>query len=114
MNLLELTGYCNDNKIRGPHIMVFDWTKCVKIIQEEKLLNVEAFLRNDEMNTSGRILDDGKVVFDHEAILESYNLIPTMRDMDTNEEWECYKSVPVTNWTAQAIISLMGDVDETA
>ncbi len=108
IDYLELTTLCLENEKEGSQIMVFDWLRASEIIIKHHITNAEAFIRDDESRTAGRIINDGKLVADHEAILESYTSIPTLRDMDTMEEWECYKYRPATNWTAASIIKLTG------
>lgn len=104
-DLVELTGFCIDRKHEGEHIKTFDWDQAVQLILKHDIQNAEAFLKNDEVTTSGLILSDGNIVFDHEAILESYYDTPTLRDIDTRMEYDCYKERPSTNWDAQSIIN---------
>lgn len=105
---LDLATLCTENQLQGPKIMIFDWEKAAKIITQKNIMNAEAFIRNDEISTCGKIIDEGHLVADHDAILESYHDKPTLRNMDTGDEWECYTYRSTTNWTAQAILTLTG------
>lgn len=97
-----------ENEKEGEKIMIFDWLEAAEIITRHNIMNAEAFIKGDEMRTAGRIINDGKLVADHEAILESYLDEPTLRNCDTGDEWPCYQYKASTNWTAQAIIKLVG------
>jgi len=108
IDYLELSTMCLENEQEGSQIMVFDWMKCAEIITENGISNAEAFIRGDEDRTAGRIIDDGRLVADHDAILESYIDVPTLRDCDTMEEYECYKYRSATNWTPESILKLTG------
>ena len=108
IDYLELSTMCMENEKEGSQIMVFDWMKCAEIITENAINNAEAFIRGDEDRTAGRIINDGKLVADHDAILESYIDVPTLRDVDTMEEYECYKYRSATNWTPESILKLTG------
>ena len=112
IDYLELSTMCLENAEEGSMIMTFDWTKAAMIITENNIMNAEAFIKGDEGRTAGRIIDDGHLVADHDAILESYIDIPTLRDCDTLEEYECYKYRPATNWTAESILKLTGGAVE--
>lgn len=105
---LDLTTICNENRLQGQKIMVFDWEKAAELITEYNIMNAEAFIRNDEITTCGKIIDNGRLVADHDAILESYQNKPTLRNMDNGEEWECFKYRCTTNWTASAVLLLTG------
>ncbi len=108
IDYLELSTMCMENEREGSQVMVFDWLKASEIITEHGIQNAEAFIRGDEDHTAGRIINDGKLVADHDAILESYRDVPTLRDIDTMEEWACYRLRPATNWTAESILKLTG------
>ena len=108
IDYLELTTMCIENEQEGSQIRIFDWLKAAEIITENNVMNAEAFIKGDESRTAGRIINDGKLVADHDAILESYCSVPTLRDIDTMEEWECYKYRPATNWTAESILKIAG------
>lgn len=95
-----------DSVVECPTKRVFDWDYAAEIIRANHILNAEAFLRDDESFTSGRILDDGQPILDHEGYLETYDDIPTLRDMDSREEYACYKEVKSTNWSITALQKL--------
>lgn len=107
-NYLDLVTMCNENLLQGQKIMVFDWEKAADLITKYNIMNAEAFIRNDEITTCGKIIDNGRLVADHDAILESYQDKPTLRNMDNGDEWECFQYKYTTNWTAQAILRLTG------
>lgn len=108
LDYVELTTLCIENEKEGQKIMVFDWIQAAQIITEYNIINAEAFIRGDEMRTAGRIINQGHLVADHDAILESYLDEPTLRNCDTGDEWPCYTYKASTNWTAQAILKLTG------
>lgn len=90
----------------SPSKKVFDWDKASKIILENDIRNAEAFLKNQESYTAGCILCEGEAILDSEAYLETYKDIPTLRDMDTKDEYPCWKFCPSCNWTVTALSRL--------
>lgn len=105
MDLLEIETMCNENKLENQNmIKCFDWEKAIRIILEKHICNASAFIDTDQEFTEDVILCDGEPVGDHEAILESYNGIPTLLDMDHQRMYPCYFERPVTNWTGQSML----------
>ena len=108
MDFFEVSAACVENMQEGEKMVVFDWDKAAELIIEHDMCNAEAFIQGEEDTTSGVILLDKHLVGDHGAVLESYRGLPVLRDMDTRREFHCYRERPVTNWTASAVMRLIG------
>ena len=105
MDLFEIEVMCTENKFENKNMVkCFDWEQAICIILKNGIMNASAYIDNDQKFTEDVILCDGEPVGDHEAILESYNGIPTLWDMDHQCEYPCYVERPVTNWTGQSML----------
>lgn len=108
IDLVELTGQCIENEMASSPIMVFDWDKAARLIIENDIRCAEAYLDGDYENTCGLILEDGHLVGDHGAVLESYNHIPLLYDRVRDVVYPCFKKRGCTNWTPSAVMKLTG------
>ena len=93
---------------RGKELMVFDWDKAARLIQEKKPKWATAGLHSDWEYTGGTIYEDGKPVMDDYTYLASTWAVPEL-DMD-GYIVECYRmkhEVPYwnsdTKWPQSAL-----------
>lgn len=74
---------------RGKELMVFDWDKAARLIQEKKPKWATAGLHSDWEYTGGTIYEDGKPVMDDYTYLASTWAVPEL-DMD-GDIVECFR-----------------------
>ena len=92
---------------------VFDWHKAARIIKTLGLEEAWAGLGEDWFYTGGKILEDGKPIYDDYTYLASTWATPILRVSDDIAyecwcwedecDWDCH-----TKWPASAVL-LMGD-----
>lgn len=74
---------------RGKELMVFDWDKAARLIQEKKPKWATAGLHSDWEYTGGTIYEDGNPVMDDYTYLASTWAVPEL-DMD-GDIVECFR-----------------------
>lgn len=72
---------------------VFDWNKAIKIINEYSLENVSVGLYDQDHTYYKKILEKGEPVEEKGLLLKGVNDYPILYDDDSDEFWDCYKSV---------------------
>lgn len=87
-----LMAFAMGQLYKGRELMVFDWEKAARLINERKPRIVEAGLSGDWEWTGGVIYKDGKPVFDDYTFLASTWAVPEICfDEDVAEVFPCYR-----------------------